>query len=59
MAMELKSMVGEELLLVSVLSSSRVQTLVDCELDRRALFGRVATLKQTQPWVKPIPRHAA
>ena len=59
MVMELQRMTGEELLLVSVLNGPKVQTLVDRELDRRAIFGRVARLRQTRPWLKPEPRHAA
>ena len=59
MVVELRNMTGEELLLVSVLNSPKVQTLVDRELDRRAIFGRVPRLRQTSPWLKPEPRHAA
>ena len=59
MVMELKRMTGEQLLLVSVLGDSKVQALVDHELDRRALFGPVSGLGQRKPWAKPTPRHAA
>ena len=59
MVMELNRMTGEQLLLVSVLGDSKVQALVDRELDRRALLGPVSGLGQKRPWVKPTPRHAA
>ena len=59
MVMELKRMAGEQLLLVSVLGDSKVQALVDRELDRRALLGPVLRLGQRKPWAKLVPGHAA
>ncbi len=59
MVMELQRMTGEELLLVSVLNGPRVQTLVDRELDRRAIFGRTVSPGPARRWHMPEPRHAA
>ncbi len=59
MVMELKRMTGEQLLLVSVLGDSKVQDIVDRELDRRAILGPLSRLGQRKPWAKPVPRHAA
>ena len=59
MVMELQRMTGEELLLVSVLNGSKVQALVDRELDRRAIFGRVPSPRPARRWHMPEPRHAA
>jgi len=59
MVMELKQMTGEELLLASVLNGPKVQTLVDRELDRRAIFGRLPSPRPARRWHMPEPRHAA
>ena len=59
MVVELRNMTGEELLLVSVLNGPKVQTLVDRELDRRAIFGRVVSPRPARRWHMPEPRHAA
>ena len=59
MIMDLKSMSGEELLLLSVVDGPKVQDLVDRELDRRAWFGLGARVKRRATWVEAEPRHAA
>ena len=59
MVAELKNMSGEQLLLVSVLGGSKVQDLVDQELDRRALSPRPKRFIRPNYWTHPEPRHAA
>ena len=59
MVAELKQMSGEELLLVSVLGGSKVQDLVDRELDRRALEGGPRKLRERYFCFGPDPRRAA
>lgn len=57
--MNLRNLSGERLLLLSVLGGSKVQDVVDQELDRRALFGRPRRFKRSERRIGSDPRRAA
>ena len=59
MMTDLRNLSGEQLLLVSVLGGSKVQDIIDKELDRRALLGRPRRFKRAERRIGSDPRRAA